>query len=397
MSYFRFPDGFLWGTATAAHQIEGNNKHSDWWQWEQTKKPDQKFPLEPSGIACDSYNRYEEDFDWCVKLNNNAVRFSVEWARIEPKQGEFDDREIAHYRKMILAAKKRGLKTFVTLHHFTSPLWMAKKGGWMHPRSADWFSHYAEKCAEELGDIIDTFITINEPQVYAMESYVKGEWPPCKKNIFLSGIVQMNLWRAHNKAYRAIKSFNPKYKVGIVKHIAWYYTDSKIFLPDKLMVAFMNYIGKDFFLRRVRKSLDFIGINFYFTTRIMKLHQKNIDDRNSDLRWWIKPEGLEYALLSLRKYRVPIYVTENGLADAKDVLRKDFIHDMLAACARAIEKGVDLRGYFHWSLLDNYEWAQGFWPRFGLIEIDREHKLKRTPRGSYFYYADICAQNRIEL
>ncbi len=202
----KFPAHFLWGTATSAYQIEGNNSNTDWWYWENNKKRGQKYPLESSGLACDSYNRYEEDFDLCKELNNNAVRISVEWARIEPSEGKFDYREIAHYKKVLSAAKDRGLKTFVTLHHFTNPLWFYKKGGWTNIRSPHYFARYAKECAKEFGPLVDVYLTINEPQVYALMSYTVGKWPPNKSNLFLSLIVQLNLMSAHNEAYKKIKS-----------------------------------------------------------------------------------------------------------------------------------------------------------------------------------------------
>jgi beta-glucosidase len=396
-----FPEGFLWGTATAAYQVEGNNTNSDWWEWERTKIPrsslssaDQKYPLEESGIACDSYNRYEEDFDLCTKMNNNAVRISVEWARIEPSDGIFDQEQIEHYKKVIRSAKDKGLKVFVTLHHFTNPKWFSKLGGWESSKSPYYFSRYAKKCTEEFGKSIDAYITINEPQVYAMQGFLVGKWFPCKRSMWASLIVQRNFVKANNMAYDIIKSVDKDLKVGLVKHIAWYKNVGGVI--DAPWVKLLNFINSDFFLWPIRKHLDFIGLNFYFTTYIKNFRTANLDDRNSDLNWWINAEGLEQVLLNLRKYKLPIYVTENGLADAKDRLRKDFMKDMLISCGKALEKEVDLKGYFHWSLIDNFEWAHGFWPRFGLVEIDRTNNLKRIPRPSSFYYGSICKDNYIE-
>ncbi len=396
-----FPEGFLWGTATAAHQIEGNNTNSDWWEWERTKiprslmsSPGHEYPLEESSIACDSYNRYEEDFDLCTKMNNNAIRMSVEWSRIEPKDGTFDPDQIDHYKKVIKSAKDRGLKVFVTLHHFTNPKWFSNLGGWENSKSPYYFSRYAKKCADEFGQITEAFITINEPQVYALQGFLKGEWYPCKRSFLLSLKVQLNFMRANNMAYDVIKAAYKNYKVGLVKNIVWYKNVGGF--TDMLWVKLLNFLNSDFFIWPIRKHLDFVGLNFYFTTYIKDWRTANPDDRNSDLYWWINPEGLEKVLFGLKKYNLPVYVTENGLADSKDRLRKDFIHDMIVACGKALEKGVDLKGYFHWSLIDNFEWAHGFWPRFGLVEVDRRHDLKRTPRPSMFYYGSICKDNYIE-
>lgn len=402
----KFPDNFLWGTATSAHQIEGNNKNSDWWEWEQTKEQEKRqFPLEPSGLACDSYNRYEEDFDLCKELNNNAVRISIEWARLEPKEGVFDLNEFEHYRKVLKAAKDRGLKTFVTLHHFSSPLWFAEKGGWHNLNAPTYFAKYAKKCAEELDNLIDAYLTINEPQVYTLLGYTGlhdwmhnewVQWPPAKRSYILAFIAQTGFMRGHNKAAKAIKSVNKSAQVGLVININCWEKDPSSKNPlDNIAVAILRFIGSDFFLYPIKKHLDMIGLNYYFTTWIKNFKMSNPNDKVSDLGWWINPNGLEKVLLSLKKYNLPIYVTENGIADAKDQLRSQFVTDHLKACANAIKGGVNLLGYFYWSLLDNFEWHQGFWPRFGLVEIDRENNLQRKPRPSFYNYAQIAKDNAI--
>jgi len=392
-----FPKGFIWGTAISAHQTEGNDTNCDWWEWEKDKPDDRQFPLEPSGVACDSYNRYSEDFDLCKELNNNAVRISLPWNRIEPGEGRFNRSEIEHYRKVLQAAKDRGLKTFVTLHHFTNPLWFAGKGGWTNFKSPQYFKNYAKKCAKEFGGLVDAFLTINEPQVYALMSYTNGMWPPNKRNYFLSLIVQINLLRAHIDAYKAIKSVG-NFTVGLVKNIVWFepHPTEATFL-DKAICKFLYFLNCDLFLKPIGKNIDLLGLNYYFTTRISHGRVKNLDDVISDLGWWINPMGLEKILLDLKRFKFPIYITENGIADAKDIRRKKFIHDMLVSCYKAIAKGVDLRGYFHWTLIDNYEWHQGFWPKFGLVEIDKKNGLARIPRKSFYYYANICKDNKIEL
>ncbi len=399
MPKLTFPEGFFWGAATSAHQIEGNNKNSDWWEWEYSKDYEtnnREYPLEPSGLACDSYNRYEEDFDIAKQLNNNATRFSVEWARIEPEEGKFDEKEIEHYKKMIQAARDRGLKTFVTLHHFTNPLWFAKKGGWISPMAPDYFAKYAKKCAKEFGDSIDFYMTINEPQVLVLQSYVRGMWPPNKTNPFYSFFAQIIMMLSHRKAYDAIKSVNKKYKVGIVKHIAWYESRThKFHWIDKIACRILYFLNNEFFLWPLGKKNDFIGLNYYFTNRLKHLKVDNPNDKLSDLTWWVNALGLEDVLLTLRKYKVPIYITENGIADSKDALREEFLRDMLTAAHRAIEKGVPLKGYFYWSLIDNYEWHHGFWPRFGLVHIKRHHNLDREIRPSGYYYGEICKENAV--
>lgn len=397
MKEIKFPKGFLWGTATAAHQTEGNNVYSDWWKWETNKKRNQEYPLEPSGIACDSYNRYEEDFDLCKKLNNNAVRISIEWARIEPVKGEFNIDEINHYKKVLIAARKRGLTTFVTLHHFTNPQWFSSLGGWTNFKCTKYFSRYAEYVAENLGTYIDYFITINEPQVLAYMAYTRGIWPPCKINLVSSLIVQINFMRSHVAAYNAIKSVRKKYQVGIVSNVVNYETESHIL--DILATNVLNFLNRDFFHLPLiwAKTIDFFGLNYYFTERLRHFKARNPNDMVSDLGWWIDAKGLEKVLVYLQRYGVPIYVTENGIADSKDTRRIHFLNEMLKSVHKAIKAGTNVKGYFYWSLIDNYEWHHGFWPRFGLVEIDRENSLARKPRKSFKHYAAICKKNSVTI
>ncbi len=391
---YNFPKDFLWGTATSSFQTEGNNKNTDWWTWETGYRKNYQYPYEKSGIACDSYNRYEEDFDLCVGLSNNAVRISIEWARIEPKPGEINLEEIEHYKKVLQAAKKRKLKTFVTLMHFTIPQWLAKRGGWVNPLSIKCFADFSKLCAREFGPLVDAFITINEPLVYATMAYINGIWPPSTQNVFSAILVENNLTLAHIKAYQSIKSVGD-YKVGLVENIAHFYYKPGILSPIGFLVTkLLTFFNVDIHLMRIKSHSDFIGLNFYFTTRFSGVFAQNLDDRQSDLNWWIYPKGLEKVLLHLKKYNLPIYITENGLADEWDTQRKDFIKDMLIACHSALSQGVDVRGYFHWSLIDNYEWHQGFWPKFGLVYVDRSNMV-RTPRPSFYYYADICKNGRI--
>jgi len=391
-----FPEDFVWGTATSAYQTEGNNKNTDWWFWELNKKRGQKYPLEPSGIACDSYNRYKEDFDLAQKMHNNAIRISVEWARIEPERGKFDQNELDHYKKVLVAAKERGLKTYVTLHHFTNPLWFAKKGGWLNLKSSWYFARYAKKCAQELGLLTDCFFTINEPQVYALMCYTIGAWIPNKKNLFYSLLCQINMMNAHNSAYRAMKSVG-NYPVGIVKHIVWYETfDQYPKFWDKLAAKFIYFLNTDFFINPILKNLDVIGLNYYFTNQIKNLKAIHPAGMVSNLNWWINPEGLKKVLLYLRKYKVPIYITENGLADSEDKLRRVFLKSMLIACYECMQMGVQLEGYFYWSLMDNFEWHEGYWPKFGLVSVNRR-TLERKPRKSFYYYSDICQNNSLEV
>ncbi len=395
MKSYQFPKDFLWGTATSAYQIEGNNKKSDWWAWEHRNKNKGKWPLEPSLLACDSYRRFEEDFDLAVELNNNAIRIGLEWARLEPEPGKFDQKELAHYKKVLQAAKDRGLKTFVTLHHFTNPVWIADMGGWVNPKVTNHFAKYTKKCAEEFRDMIDFYITVNEPQVYSLLAFLLARWVPQSHNPFKVLLVQKNMRRAHQKAYLAIKEV-ANYPVGLVKNIAWYEPSSSSKNPlDKVASGILRFLNNDFFLKPIKDELDFLGLNYYFSNKLKNLRIQNPNDKISDLGWWLETKGIKKVLLDLKRYQIPIYITENGLADAQDKYRTWYLRGILKSCAQARDKGVDLKGYFHWSLIDNYEWAEGYRPRFGLVEIDRENNLQRKPRPSFYEYAKICKSGTI--
>lgn len=399
-----FPVGFLWGSATAAHQVEGNNYNSDWWQWEhsdrraeqlrkQNKKPEDYYSAE----ACDSYNRYEEDFDLLVELNQNAHRISVEWARIEPEQGRFDANEIGHYRKVLQALKRRGIKTFVTLHHFTNPVWFAELGGWEKNDNTSVFVKYASRVLAELGQWIDFVCIINEPNVYAGQSYVGGLWVPQRRNIFLAKTVELNMLDAHKRTYLSLKRLFPNIQFGSAHHVY------KLDLQGVLKI--FNGLADQFWYKRAldtqAKYSDFIGINYYTRQRMGLTSKRPYISKlpaifkETDFGWEIYPEGLYQLLLQFKKYSKPVYITENGLADSRDVMRKDFIIGHLEAIHRAIQEGVDVRGYLHWSLLDNFEWAEAYTKEFGLVHIDRRNNFKREVRPSARIYAEICKTNKI--
>ena len=314
------------------------------------------------------------------KLNQNAFRLSVEWARIEPKEGEFDKKETEHYKKVLESLKDKNIKTFVTLHHFTNPIWFAEKGGWENFNSSKYFSRYAKYCAENFGDLVDFWITINEPLVYITFSYLMGKWPPGKINPFKAFLVFINLITSHHHSFSTIKKvLSDSCKVGFAKNNIY-------FGKFNLLKVLWNHL----FITLCAKKYDFIGLNYYMDKRMIKLGVKR-----SDTGLVISPVGIFQVLKELEIYNKPIYITENGVADAKDTLRENFIKDHLLYVNKAVQEGVDIRGYLYWSLIDNYEWHWGFAPRFGLIEIDRRHGLKRIIRNSALYYAKVCKENSV--
>ncbi len=373
-----FPKSFLWGTSTSAYQVEGGIEDCDW---------SEKFP---AGKACDHYNRYEEDFDLLERFNQNTHRFSIEWSRIEPKEGEFNKKAINHYREVLSSLKKRGTKTMVTLHHFTSPVWFV---GWDNPKSVFYFIRFAEKMFKECGDLVDFWITINEPLIYCSKSFLAGDWPPFKKGIFAFRKAINNQMLAHKEIFKLFHKINREVKVGIAKNNQFFESAKEKSPLDKISKFSADYFWNEYFLDKIEKHLDFIGLNYYFHNRIkFPYRTKNKNKTVSDLGWEVYPEGIYHVLLEMGEYGLPIYITENGLADKEDALRKSFIKDHLIWIHRAMKEGVDVRGYFHWSLMDNFEWDKGFQPRFGLVEIDYK-TLERKPRPSTYYYAEICKNN----
>lgn len=412
MAKLTFPDGFLWGAATSAHQVEGNN-HNDWSEWEKANAEylarqaktkyagwqQEKFPgmFDPANYisdrAADHYNRYEKDFDIAKSLGHNSHRFSIEWSRIEPEEGKFDDKEIEHYRQVVKALRIRGMEPFVTLWHWPLPLWLTQKGGWESKSIINYFERYAEKMAKEILDV-KFWITLNEPEVYASHSYLKGNWPPQKRNYFSYRRVIRNLAEAHKKAYEVIKSIRPDSKIGIAKHNL-YFEAYQNNLVNRLLKKIADMWWNDWFLEKIKGYQDVIGVNNYHHKRINYGFYKNENKKMSDMGWELYPESLAFVVRELAKYKLPIYVAEHGLADADDSRREWFLTESLKHLHKAIEEGAPVKGYTYWSLLDNFEWDKGFWPRFGLVEIDYK-TMERRIRESANVYARICANNGIE-
>lgn len=414
-----FPKGFYWGASTSAHQVEGNN-HNSWSEWEKQNagrlaseastgtdlwkkwesRDKERFPemFERdnyiSDSASDHYNRFEEDFDIAKSLGQNAHRLSFEWSRVEPEEGKFDEKEIEHYRSVLQSLHNRGITPFVTLWHWPLPLWLEKKGGWEHKRIDKYFEKYTQKIVDELGDKITFWITLNEPEVFSTLSYLKGVWPPQVKSYLSYRRVIRNLVKAHKLAYVVIKGSNAESIVCVAKHNV-YFEAYKNRLVNSILKKVGDWWWNDWFLRRIKKYQDVITLNNYHHNRINYGFNKNENEKTSDMGWELYPESLALMARELSKYKLPIYVTEHGLADADDSRRSWFITESLKHLHNAISDGVDVRGYLHWSLLDNFEWDKGFWPRFGLVEIDYKTQ-KRTIRPSAHVYKKICESNVLE-
>ena len=274
----------------------------------------------------------------------------------------------------------------MTLYHWTLPVWFAEKGGWLNKDAPEYFERFVEKIVSEYKDLVKFWITLNEPNLYPSHAYLKGDFPPFVKSWSKTQKVLKQLVEAYKKSYEIIHNIDFDAKVGIATNNIWYKGIIKIFVDYK-----WNY----WFLESIKNHQDFIGVNYYFAHSLSNFVFKS--NKITDLGWRIVPEGIYRVLKGLEKYNKPIYITENGLADAKDEKRAKFIIEHLKWIHKAIKGGVDVRGYFHWSLMDNFEWDKGFGPRFGLIEIDYNNNLKRIPRQSSKIYAEICKNNFLEI
>jgi beta-glucosidase len=400
-----FPKGFLWGAATAAHQVEGNNINSDFWVLEHLKPT---IFQDPSGDACDHYHRYAGDVRLLARLGFNTCRFSIEWARIEPEQGFFSNAELDHYRRMLAACAENNLKAMVTFWHFTSPRWFAGLGGWENPASVDLFTRYCERASRRLGDMISFATTFNEPNIPMLL-----RWMPIGENafggeaavrnaaraigaerfgsFFLSNLELQrdNMLAAHQNGLGAMKSASGRFPVGV-----------NIAMSDDQAVGAGS--GRDRkreevygpWLRAAAKS-DFVGVQTYTRSRVGPAKdlppEKGVELTQMDYEFW--PEALEQTIrYASAQAKVPVYVTENGIGTEDDTRRIEYIRRALAGVRNCLKDGIDVRGYIHWSLLDNFEWMLGYRPKFGLVAVNRETQ-ERTPKPSARFLGDIAKRN----
>ena len=395
---------FFWGASTASHQVEGGT-HNQWSEWEkananrladsaqqrlgwlpnyndikaQAKNPNNYI----SGNAVEHYLRYKEDFALAKQLNLNALRFGIEWSRIEPKQGKWDQDAIDHYKNYITEMHRVGLEPFITLWHWTMPVWFANMGGFTKKSNIKFFERYVKKISDELLGDVNYVITINEPNVYATFSYILGNWPPQQKSLITGLRVYNNLATAHKRAYKIIKSSYPDINISAAQQIVNSKPFRKNNIIDKTMARMANYTWHWWWLNKTQKYHDFIGINFYFTDYYKGFKRHNPKTPLNDLGWYMEPSGIVEILAQVAKRykKKPIIITENGCPDAKDDFRQWWLEQTMQALEQAKQQNIPVKGYLHWSLVDNFEWADGWWPKFGLIEVDRK-TLKRTIRPS---------------
>lgn len=390
----KFSKRFYWGTATSAHQVEGGIENNDWAEFAR------KGRVPAAGRACDFWNRYEYYLDLAEGLGTNAFRFSIEWARVEPKEGEWSEEALAGYVRMADAMRARGLEPFVTLWHFTLPQWVADKGGWANPATIGMFLRFAQKVAAVLGERVRYWIVINEPSGVLAQGYLRGTFPPGHMWAFRKYLAaRRNLKRAVAEAAGMLRAANPAWSIGSAFNLS-VVEAARRWNPADQIAAWLSRRFSDFeFISSVHRALDFIGLNYYARLRLRAYLLPKPTVRPfvppgiamSDLGWEIYPEGLQIILSDLAKcFGKPIIVTENGIADAADELRAEYIRLHLEALADAKARGADVRGYFHWSLIDNFEWAYGFGPRFGLFAMDYA-SMKVTERKSAAAYRALIA------
>jgi beta-glucosidase len=417
---------FLWGVANSAFQVEGSPVDSDWFRW--THEAGRISDKTNADTATDFWNRYDQDFKLAQELGCNAFRLSLAWERVEPRRGKWEPQALDAYEKMLLALRARGLEPVVTLNHFVLPAWLASEGGVLAPDFIPHFAEFARRTVDRLARgpaRVKYWMTFNEPNVTALTGYMAGEWPPgVTGNFRLAVLAIARQARAHIEAVKKIRELGMDHvKVSFAHHWRLFHPASKS-PADWGATKLVDYLFNRYFMDAVmtgnlapgilrwkfppvelpdkRPTLDYLGINYYGRTLISATMKspyfKLIDGGGlkTDLNWEIYPEGLTTVMLELQRYGLPVLITENGLADAADKQRSRFLEDHLKALRIAREQGVDIFGYLHWSLTDNFEWAFGSWPKFGLVEIDYS-TLARKPRPSYYVYKDLIARHRGEI
>lgn len=406
MNALSFPSDFRWGTATAAHQVEGHLVNN-WTHHEQQNN------LVQSGAACDHWNRWEEDFQLISELGLNSYRFSVEWSRIEPTEGTWNNDALAVYSNMVDNLLERGIRPVVTLHHFSHPQWWEAKGGFADRANAPHFVRYCERVFEVLSDRVKTWVTINEPTVFSTMGYTLGMFPPGHRSLRATLRVMRNLLLAHADVYQALKKIRPEVRIGIAKNVTLFDPKNRWSPIDwplaRLLEWFWNGAwrsgvenGRMFFgdVSAAKGTLDFVGLNYYThvlvgpaSVSLLKMKfPKRPHEVATEFGYPMYAEGLRRALDWLSPLGLPIEITENGVADANDTLRTEHLKRHLWVLSQAIQDGHDVRSYHHWSLMDNFEWAEGYSMRFGLHHVDFETQ-ERTLRPSGAVYKHIIEQH----
>ena len=387
----RFPEGFRWGVATAAHQIEGGNTANDWWEFE--TRPGATV-AEPSGAACDSWNRWPEDHDLVNALGVDDYRFSIEWSRIEPEEGRFSEEALDHYVQICEDLAEREIGAVVTFHHFTTPRWVTDRGGWENPATADLFAGFCERASARLAPVMTRACTLNEPNIVSLMGWGLGVFPPGKRNIGSVDEVNAVLVDAHRKGVDAIRTGAPGVPVGLTLSMSeWTAVDG----GDQRLDRYRTRM-EDVFLETTQGD-DFVGVQTYSRVRVgpegLLGPQDGVPVLPMGYEFW--PQALEATLRRAWQFtggEVPLLVTENGIGTDDDDQRIAYVREALSGVLRALADGVRIEGYTYWSLLDNFEWALGYGPKFGLHSVDRD-TFERTPKPSAAWFSEVVRTNAL--
>jgi len=386
-----FPKDFLWGAATASYQVEGGNIYSNWWKFEQEEGKIKNG--DRTDVALDHYDLYEQDFDLMNQMNLNSYRFSIEWSRIENEKGVFNNEEVEHYKNVIIALRKRGIEPMVTLWHHSLPTWFENEGGWEKEENIKYYEEYVSFVLKNLSDEVDFWLTMNEPMAYISCGYISGKWPPAKQDISKVKPLFSNLVQAHKRAYEIIHSNDKNAKVGIAEHSSYAVPYHKNNLIENEATYIIDYFWTHYLLEKVKGELDFIGLHYYYRQYINIDLVKNLanqsladfEEQSMDRSYY--PEGLFEVLVRMKKYDLPIYITEIGVPDYHEIDRDQFIIEHLIEVHYALQAGVDVKGFYYWALLDSFEWNEGYDAKFGLIAVDLE-TLKRSIKQESWEYAE---------
>lgn len=408
MTEFTFPKSFLWGAATAAHQVEGNNINTESWVLEHLPKT---IYAEPSGDACDHYHRYPEDIALLAELGFNAYRLSLDWSRIEPEEGEFSFAELEHYRRMLATCHEHGIQPVVTFHHFTSPRWLMPYGGWVDEKTPDRFARYCERAVNHLGDLISVACTVNEPNIPAllakMLPFNIQQTPFWNNAAQAFGVTpeRLGLWQfantpearnvimtAHKKTAEVIKAGPGDFPVGLTMALL----DVQAAEGGEEKAAEYQHEMNDIFLEQLEGDDDFIGVQTYSRMVVGPegvVHPGDDVEKNQMGEEYY-PEALGGTIRHAAKVTgLPIIVTENGLSSEDDTRRVEYFQRALRCVMDTLQEGIEVRGYFAWSAMDNFEWVAGYKPKFGIIAVDRKTQ-KRTPKPSAYWLGKVARKNR---
>ena len=418
---FHFPQGFLWGTATASHQVEGNNHNNNWAYWE--NQPGKIKNGDKAGLACDWWGgRWRDDFDRARETSQNSHRLSIEWSRIQPEPNRWNEDALEVYRDMLRGLYHRGMTPLVTLHHFSEPLWLYELGGWEHPDTPALFEAFVRRAVDALKEYCTYWIPINEPNVFTYSAFIEGTFPPGKSDMGAAFRVMSNMIKGHAMAYRAIKQMQREARVGTAMHIRGMYPARDWNPADKALAStfsgsfnrsFLDTLADGrfrFLTKRTRipeaiGTQDFVGINYYTgeqvsfnPLKIRNFFSSRYYPKDAELSGTgfiaHRPEGLFDTLKWAKGYNLPMLITENGVEDPDDRLRPRYIVEHLHQIWRAIQYNWPVKGYFHWSLVDNFEWERGWSQRFGLWGLDVASQA-RIRRASVDLYAAICKENAL--